>query len=420
MISYAQNFEDVLLERIFKNLDSGFYIDIGAQDPILDSVSLHFYDKGWTGIDVEPVPMFADALRLHRKRNCIIQKAITDTAEPIEMCFIPGTGLSTISNCLNDKCVKAGRESIPIIVETMSLGDLLNSAMVDNIHWLKIDVEGFEENCLSSWHDSQVRPWVVVVEATSPNTQIPTYEQWEHHLIDRQYVYVYGDGLNRFYLHDEHLELKEIFRFPPNIFDDFELSGTASQPFTRLINGKIDRLHNKTQDLHSQIDGLHNKNQDLYSQIDVLYNENQDLYSQIDGLQNENQGLHSQIGELYNKNDNLAIKVREIDALYNIERAKMFNMNGHVFHMKVVAIKFWILQKTRRFPNFQNQLRLLSRYGLKTRMRHAIIRLGLRRKEPIELSLIGGHVVKLTKPNPHDVYLQEIIKNKIRNHENIV
>ena len=406
MISYAQNFEDVLLERIFKNLDSGFYIDIGAQDPIQDSVSLHFYNKGWTGIDVEPVPTFADALRLHRKRNFIIQKAITDTAEPIEMFFIPGTGLSTISNYLNDKYVKAGRESIPIRVETMSLGDLLNSAMVEDIHWMKIDVEGFEENCLSSWHDSQARPWVVVVEATSPNTQIPTYKQWEHHLIDRQYVYVYGDGLNRFYLHQEHLELKEVFRFPPNIFDDFELSGTASQPFTRLINGKIDLLHHKTQDLNSQIDVLYNENQDLYSQIDGLHNKNQDLYSQIDGL--------------HNKNENLAIKVREIDALYNIERAKMFNMNGHVFHMKIVAIKFCILQNTRRFPNFQNQLRLLSRYGLKTRMRHALIRLGLKRKEPIELSLIEVDVIKLTKPNPHDVHLQEIIENKIRNNENII
>jgi len=342
--------------------------------------------------------------------------------------------LSTISNYLNDKYVKAGRESIPIRVETMSLGDLLNSAMVEDIHWMKIDVEGFEENCLSSWHDSQARPWVVVVEATSPNTQIPTYKQWEHHLIDRQYVYVYGDGLNRFYLHQEHLELKEVFRFPPNIFDDFELSGTASQPFTRLINGKIDLLHHKTQDLnsqidvlynenqdlYSQIDGLHNKNQDLYSQIDVLYNENQDLYSQIDGLHNKNQDLYSQIDGLHNKNENLAIKVREIDALYNIERAKMFNMNGHVFHMKIVAIKFCILQNTRRFPNFQNQLRLLSRYGLKTRMRHALIRLGLKRKEPIELSLIEVDVIKLTKPNPHDVHLQEIIENKIRNNENII
>jgi hypothetical protein len=45
--SYAQNFEDVLLWAALKDVNSGFYIDIGVQDPEKDSVSLAFYEKGW-------------------------------------------------------------------------------------------------------------------------------------------------------------------------------------------------------------------------------------------------------------------------------------------------------------------------------------------------------------------------------------
>ena len=55
IISYAQNFEDVMLWRALGQIEHGFYIDIGAQDPIIDSVSLAFYEHGWRGIHVEPM-----------------------------------------------------------------------------------------------------------------------------------------------------------------------------------------------------------------------------------------------------------------------------------------------------------------------------------------------------------------------------
>ena len=32
MISYSQNFEDVVLDRVFRDTDRGFYVDVGAND----------------------------------------------------------------------------------------------------------------------------------------------------------------------------------------------------------------------------------------------------------------------------------------------------------------------------------------------------------------------------------------------------
>ena len=40
--SYAQNFEDLMLYRALGHLERGFYIDIGAQHPKIDSVSKAF------------------------------------------------------------------------------------------------------------------------------------------------------------------------------------------------------------------------------------------------------------------------------------------------------------------------------------------------------------------------------------------
>jgi hypothetical protein len=44
--SYAQNFEDLMLYRALGKVERGFYIDIGAQHPEIDSVSKAFFDRG--------------------------------------------------------------------------------------------------------------------------------------------------------------------------------------------------------------------------------------------------------------------------------------------------------------------------------------------------------------------------------------
>ena len=55
-ISYAQNREDVILNGFFEGRDKGFYVDVGAGNPVDDSVTKLFYDKGWHGINIEPIP----------------------------------------------------------------------------------------------------------------------------------------------------------------------------------------------------------------------------------------------------------------------------------------------------------------------------------------------------------------------------
>src|SRR5215831_3973844 len=81
-ISYAQNFEDVMLWRALKHIDKGFYIDVGANDPDKDSVTKAFYERGWRGINVEPVPQWFERLEKARPRDLNLQLALG--AEPGE------------------------------------------------------------------------------------------------------------------------------------------------------------------------------------------------------------------------------------------------------------------------------------------------------------------------------------------------
>nr|WP_244600274.1 FkbM family methyltransferase [Afipia felis] len=62
IVSYSQNLEDILLHRALCHVECGFYIDVGANDPVIDSVTKLFYDAGWRGVNVDPNQHFIDLL----------------------------------------------------------------------------------------------------------------------------------------------------------------------------------------------------------------------------------------------------------------------------------------------------------------------------------------------------------------------
>ena len=238
LTSYAQNFEDVMLWRALKDVGKGFYIDVGAQDPVVDSVSLAFYEQGWRGVHVEPVTKYAEKLRAARPDEVVIQAVIGGGSGVRSLFEIEDTGLST-----GDAHVAAmhTRNGFPIsetVVPTISLGDLLEMYKAQPIHWLKIDVEGMEAEVLQSWQPSEVRPWIVVIESTLPTTQTETHLQWEAFILALGYDFVYFDGLNRYYVSRCQERLKVFFGTPPNFFDGFALSGTSGV-FCTLLNKSL-------------------------------------------------------------------------------------------------------------------------------------------------------------------------------------
>jgi len=224
-ISYAQNFEDVMLWRALKDINKGFYIDIGAWSPDQDSVTRAFYERGWHGINIEPNPEFIRQLQNRRPHDINLQLAIGDQEETLSMNFLANPGLSTLDDAIAQKHQEAGWEvnREPVQVTT------LNNVWADyvptgqEVHFLKVDVEGFEAAVLRGNDWRKNRPWIIVVESTLPMSQEQSYGDWEPMLLNAGYYYAYFDGLNRFYVAKEHSGLLDSFKAPPNFFDDFVL-----------------------------------------------------------------------------------------------------------------------------------------------------------------------------------------------------
>lgn len=219
--SYAQNFEDVMLWRALGRVENGFYIDVGAQLPVFDSVSKAFYEHGWRGVHVEPVAAYAEAIRQDRPDERVFECILAALPGTQVFFQIPGTGISTGRREIAARHRNSGFEVHEVSVQTSTLAAVFDEVMPRDIHWLKIDVEGMEDAVLAGWVNHPARPWIVVIESTEPLSQVSTWHEWECYLLDRDYAFVYFDGLNRFYIHAAHLDLTHFFSTPPNVFDNF-------------------------------------------------------------------------------------------------------------------------------------------------------------------------------------------------------
>ncbi|MFZ6816250.1 FkbM family methyltransferase [Undibacterium sp. Rencai35W] len=222
-ISYSQNFEDVLLWRALGHIKNGFYIDVGANDPVEHSVTKAFYDAGWSGINIEPLPKFQLAFQEQRPRDINLAIAAGATEAEITLFDVPAVnGWASNDETVASAHKADGFDVIELKVPQRTLSQICaENAATQEIHFLKIDVEGFEGEVLRGADLRKWRPWILVVEATMPNSRVTNHETWEHLIIAHDYHFAYFDGLNRYYVAIEHIELRDILSVQANVFDDF-------------------------------------------------------------------------------------------------------------------------------------------------------------------------------------------------------
>ena len=200
IISYSQNREDIILASLFKDIENGFYVDIGAAHPDHLSVTKYFYLKGWGGINVEPSKRLYELLLHNRPRDTTYRVAVSNSsAKTAEFREYLGDGLSTLSdemkNSYNDQNSISINYYVDYNVPVMSLSDILNKSLSKIIHFMKVDVEGFEFEVLESNDWESFRPRVICIESNHKELS----KNWPKLLIDNDYILFYHDGLNDYY-----------------------------------------------------------------------------------------------------------------------------------------------------------------------------------------------------------------------------
>ncbi|HEU4357492.1 MAG TPA: FkbM family methyltransferase [Xanthobacteraceae bacterium] len=221
-ISYAQRFEDLHLMRCFGGRHTGFYIDIGSGHPVYDNASFAFYLEGWRGVTVEPNPSLARLSRAVRPRDHHVEALLGAAVGEATFYLVKDFhGLSTmIETHARAAQTQFGKSSQAIEMPVTTLKELCRRHAPPVFEFLKVDVEGAEQEVLLNGDWQSFRPKVVVAEALAPYTLAPAWPTWEPFLAKQGYHYVSFDSLNRYYLAEEASEFARCFEGAPVCFEE--------------------------------------------------------------------------------------------------------------------------------------------------------------------------------------------------------
>ena len=192
--SYSEWHEDYTLDKLMGFKDKGFYLDIGANDPINGNNTKRFYDKGWHGINIEPIPELHKNLVEARPRDTNLNIGVG--SNPGVMTFYKVIGQSKLSSLDKEYIEKLKQthgvkvEEIPVYI--FRFEDIYNKYVKDMfVDFLTVDAESGDLDILKSNDWNKYRPKYILVETDKGyNNEIKEY------LISLQYKEVYSNSIN--------------------------------------------------------------------------------------------------------------------------------------------------------------------------------------------------------------------------------
>ena len=198
---FSQFGEDRILAIFFADKEKGFCVEVGANDGVNDSNTLHFERRGWRCLLVEPNPELCEQIRASRTAT-VVECAASDRCGEVTLFVAEGApyahGVSTIHGGLNarEKIRSYGFSSREIAVVSRTLDDILQENCQDaQIDFMSIDVEGHELTVLKGLSLNRWRPSILLMEDNS-NYEDPMVRNY---LKQRGYVPFLRTGVNDWY-----------------------------------------------------------------------------------------------------------------------------------------------------------------------------------------------------------------------------
>jgi len=164
---YGQDGEDLILNRLLDGQQKGFYVDVGAHHPVRFSNTYMFYQRGWSGINIDAMPGSMMKFKKIRPRDINIESGVAGSSGILKYYCFNEPALNTFDGAEAER-----KDKHPYhIVNTIDIGvERLDKILArylpkgQTIDFMSIDVEGKDEEVLHSNDWTLYRPRIVLVE----------------------------------------------------------------------------------------------------------------------------------------------------------------------------------------------------------------------------------------------------------------
>jgi FkbM family methyltransferase len=154
--------EQRLVRAFFDDAKSGFFVEVGANEPVVRSQTWHLEQLGWTGVLIEPQPDLAVALVKARKAM-VFATACSSPENAGRTLSLHVAG--PLSSLQRDRMAPGAKPESVIDVPVRTLDSMLAEADAPSpIDLLSIDVEGHELEVLQGFDFSRWRPRLIMIE----------------------------------------------------------------------------------------------------------------------------------------------------------------------------------------------------------------------------------------------------------------
>ncbi len=186
--SFGQLGEDrVIVHLLNERLKRpGFYVDIGAFDPVLYSNTLLLHRQGWQGINVDANPAAIERFRKARPLDRSLCVAVSDRVETLNYTtYESGASnrlVETNATSQNSLIGESAVEQTTMTTTTLSLILEQNGVKPGGVNFLNVDCEGFDLRVLQGLDWSRWKPQLIAIE---------THTQEEFQVVE-QFLAIHG------------------------------------------------------------------------------------------------------------------------------------------------------------------------------------------------------------------------------------
>ena len=184
--SYSISNVDLIIDRMFSNLNNGIYIDVGCNHPIKFNNTYLLYKRWWSGINIDLDSKSINEFKKFRPKDYNIKKIVSNNDEIKEIyLYHERSAINTLSKELVNsrknkpkKIIKEKSTTLNKIIDESPFKD-------KKINLISIDIENHEYEALENFNFDKYKIDAFIVEFTDiKQRKLEVYNQSLEFILD--------------------------------------------------------------------------------------------------------------------------------------------------------------------------------------------------------------------------------------------